>query len=159
MPRKPVKARRGPRTVRQAEQDVYGDMPPEEVRCRGGHHLFARDTVLPGQGWPDSVRAWPDSSGRIKIEEPCVLCHLVWRVTRTGADQRLDAFARSHLVYDQDWVTVPQGMDRRKRTIRQVGYNRAMKKDASSLQAALDRTERAGALPVQPVRFQHAAGD
>ena len=71
----------------------------------------------------------------------------------------LDAFAKTHLVYDEDWVSVPQGLDRRKRTIRAEGYRRAVKKNASSLQAALSRTERAGALPVQPVRFQHAAGD
>ena len=159
MPTKSARPRRGPRTVQQAAEDVYRDMPPEEVRCRGGHHLFARDTVLPGEPWPDSVQAWPDQQGRIKIQEPCVLCHLVWRVTKTGVDQMLDAFAKTHLVYDEDWVSVPQGLDRRKRTIRAEGYRRAVKKNASSLQAALSRTERAGALPVQPVRFQHAAGD
>jgi len=157
MPRRSVP--RGPRTVEQAAEDVYRDMPPEEVRCRGGHHRFARDTMLPGEEWPDSVRAWPDAQGRIKIEEPCVDCRLVWRITKTGVDQALDAFAKSHLVYDEDWVVVPQGLDRRKRTIRQHGYFRAAKKDARSLRVALDRTERAGALPVQPVRFQHAAGD
>lgn len=157
----PTKARprRGPRTVQQAAEDVYADMPAAEVRCRGAHHLFARDTVLPGQAWPDSVQAWPDSQGRIKIQEPCTLCGLVWRITRTGVDQMLDAFTKSYLVYDGDWVSVPQGLDRRKRTIRQHGYERAAKKDARSLQAALSRTERAGALPVQPVRFQYAAGD
>lgn len=158
MPRNSSRPRRGPRTVEQAAADVYADMPPEEVRCRAGHHLFARDTVLPGQPWPDSVRAWPDNQGRIKIQEPCVLCQLCWRITKTGVDQLLDAFAKTYLVYDPEWVSVPQGMDRRKRTIRAEGYRRAERKDARSLQAALDRTERAGVLPVQPVRFQHAAG-
>jgi hypothetical protein len=134
-------------------------MPPEEVRCRAGWHRWARDTVLPGQPWPDSVRAWPDREGRIRIQDPCVACGLAWRVTKTLPGGELDAFAKSGIVYDPGWVSVPQGMDRRKRTIRQEGYRRAGKKDARSLQAALSRTERAGVLPVQPVRFQHAAGD
>jgi hypothetical protein len=134
-------------------------MPPEEVRCRAGWHRWARDSVLPGQPWPEEVRAWPDREGRIKIEDPCLACRMAWRVTKTGVDQLLDAFAKTSIVYDEDWVSVPQGMDRRKRTIRAEGYRRAEKKDARSLQAALSRTERAGALPVQPVRFQHAAGD
>jgi len=132
------------------------DMPPEEVRCRGGHHRWARDTVLPGEAWPDSVRAWPMEDSRIKIQDPCVDCGMAWRITRTGFGGELDAFAKSYIVYSEEWVTIPQGLDRRKRTIRAEGHRRAGRKNARHLQAALDRTERQGSLPVQPVRFAHA---
>lgn len=134
---------RGNTALRAADPDLekaLRDMPPEEVRCRSGHHRFARDTVLPGQQWPDSVRAWPDGEGRIKIEDPCVDCKMVWRITKTGYDGQLDAFAKPYLVYDEDWVRIPQGLDRRKRTVRAEGYRRSRAKDSASLQRALDRT-------------------
>jgi hypothetical protein len=152
MPRQSVP--RGPRTVEQAAEDVYRSMPAEEVRCRGGHHRFARDTVLPGQPWPESVRAWPDDQGRVRIEDPCVDCGLCWRVIKSLPGGELDAFARPAIVYDPDWVRVPQGLDRRKRTIRQEGYRRGHKKDQASIQQALNRTSRRGHVP--QTTFRHA---
>jgi len=132
-------------------------MPPEEVRCRSAHHRWARDTVLPGQPWPDSVRAWSMEDGRIKIQDPCMDCGMAWRITRTGHGGELDAFsARSYIVYSEEWVTISRGLDRRKKTIRSEGDRRGRKKNAQHLQRALDRTARQGALPVQPVRFAHA---
>lgn len=133
---------------------VLAEMPAREVRCRAGNHWWARDTVLPGEPWPDVVRAWPDNQGRIRIEDPCVKCGLAWRVTKTGPDGELDAFARTSIVYDEDWVSVPQGLDRRKRTIRAEGYRRGAKRNQSSLQAALARTERQGNVP--QVQFRGA---
>jgi hypothetical protein len=112
--------------------------------------------VLPEDPWPSVVRAWPTGDGRIKIEDPCVDCHLAWRVTRTGYDGVLDAFAPSHIVYHEDWVRVPQGLDRRKRTIRREGDRRGQRQNTASLAAALARTEQSGGQPVQPVRFAHA---
>jgi hypothetical protein len=135
---------------------ILAQMPREEVRCRRGHHRWARDTVLPEDPWPNVVRAWPTGDGRIKVEDPCVDCGLAWRVTRTGYDGALDAFARSHIVYHEDWVRVPQGLDRRKRTIGREGDRRGKKQNTASLAAALARTEQSGAQPVQPVRFAHA---
>jgi hypothetical protein len=126
------------------------DMPPEEVRCRSGWHRWARDTVLPGEAWPDSVRAWPDNQGRIKIEDPCLDCGLAWRVTKTLPGGEMDAFAVAHIIYDKDWVRVPQGQDRRKRTIRQEGYRRAAKKNSAQLHQALNRTAARGAEPHVP---------
>jgi len=137
-------------------EQALRDMPPEEVRCRAGHHRWARDTVLPGQPWPDSVRAWSMEDGRIKIQDPCVDCGMAWRITRTGFGGKLDAFAKSYIVYGDEWVTIPQGLDRRKRTIRAEGDRRAARKNSQYLQRALDRTARQGVLPVQPVRFAHA---
>jgi hypothetical protein len=55
-------------------------------------------------------------------------------------------------------VTIPQGLDRRKRTIRAEGDRRGRKKNSQYLQAALDRTARQEVQPVQPVRFAHAGG-
>jgi hypothetical protein len=138
---------------------VLADMPPEEVRCRAGNHYWARDSVLPGQPWPDVVRAWPWRYGRYRIEDPCLKCSMAWRVTLTGVDGELDAFARTHIVYDPDWVRVPQGLDRRKRTIRREGYRRGAKKNKTSLKDALARTvEREQAPQSLHPRFQSASG-
>lgn len=136
--------------------EKLAEMPREEVRCRGVHHRWARDTVLPGDPWPNVVRAWPAGDGRIKIEDPCVDCYLAWRVTKTGYDGVLDPYARSHIVYHEDWVRIPQGLDRRKGTIRREGQRRGKNQENASLAAALTRTEESGVQPVQPVRFAHA---
>lgn len=154
MPRKPFEP-----YLRLADPVLAGklrDMPGAEVRCRGVHHRWARDTVLPGEPWPDVVRAWPTKDGRVKIQDPCVDCSLAWRVTKTLPGGELDPFARSNIVYDADWVTVPQGLDRRKGTIRAEGYRRGKKRNKNQLQAALARTADRGLEPVQPVRFAHA---
>jgi hypothetical protein len=144
--------------VEPALESALRDMPPEEVRCRSAYHRWARDTVLPGQPWPSSVRAWPMSDGRIKIQDPCTDCGMAWRITRTGPGGDLDAFAKPYIVYGDEWVTIPQGLDRRKRTIRAEGDRRGRKKNSQYLQAALDRTARQEVQPVQPVRFAHAGG-
>lgn len=156
-------ARRGTsRRLRAADaglETALRDMPAEEVRCRSGWHRWARDSVLPGEEWPDVVRVWPDKDGRFRIEDPCLDCWLAWRVTKTMPGGELDAFAKSSIIYDRDWVPIPLGLDRRKRTIRAEGYRRAGKSTRTQLRAAMARTAAQGAEPQKvPVRFQSAAG-
>jgi hypothetical protein len=143
------------RIVEPALESALRDMPPEEVRCRSARHRWARDTVLPGDEWPSSVLAWPAGDGRIKIQDPCLDCGLAWRITRTGPGGEMDALARSYIVYSPEWVSIPQGLDRRKRTIRAEGDRRGRRKNQQHLQRALDRAARQGVQPVQPVRFSH----
>jgi len=128
------------RTEDQELTTILNEMPDEEVRCRMGKHDWALDSVLPGQAWPDVVRAWPGQLGAFRIEDPCLRCGLAWRVLDTRAGGELDAAAKISIHYDPDWVKVPQGYDRRKRRIRQEYNRRSGPKQAAQVRQAASRT-------------------
>jgi hypothetical protein len=128
------------RTEDQELTVILNEMPDEEVRCRMGKHDWALDSVLPGEAWPDIVRAWPGRLGVFRIEDPCLRCGLAWRVFDTLPDAELDADAKISIHYDPDWVKVPQGYDRRKRRIRREYNRRSGKKQAVQVRRAVTRT-------------------
>jgi hypothetical protein len=128
------------RTEDQELTVILNEMPDEEVRCRMGKHDWALDSVLPGDLWPDVVRAWPGQLGVFRIEDPCLRCGLVWRVMDTLADGEMDAEAKIGIHYGPDWVKVPQGYNRRKRRIRQEYYRRSGKKQAVQVRRVATRT-------------------
>jgi hypothetical protein len=142
------------RTEDQELTGILNEMPDLEVLCRTGWHRWALDEVMPGESWPDVVRAWPQRRGVFRIEEPCVKCGLAWRITDTLAGGTMDPFAVSRIVYDREWVTIPQGYKRGKRRIRQELYRRRGADDtAAQLERAAARTaaDEEAAAPAAPV--------
>jgi hypothetical protein len=148
-----LRAVREARTVDRELEGILGEMPAEEVRCRMGYHRWARDSVLPGVPWPASVRAWPDGRGGYRIEDPCLNCELVWRVTETLPGGEMDPYAAPRLVYDADWVTVPAGYSRGKKLLRAEFYRRSGNGLASQIRQAVARTT---AEPAKEIRFSGA---
>jgi hypothetical protein len=129
------------RTEDQELTGILNEMPDLEVLCRTGWHRWALDEVMPGESWPDSVRAWPGRRGAFRIEEPCVKCGLTWRITDTLPGGRMDPFAVTRIVYDREWVTIPQGFKRGKRRIRQELYRRrGDEQTAAQVEEAAART-------------------
>jgi hypothetical protein len=145
------------RTEDQELTGILNEMPDLEVLCRTGWHRWALDEVMPGESWPDVVRAWPQRRGVFRIEEPCVKCGLAWRITDTLAGGRMDPFATSRIVYDREWVAIPQGYKRGKRRIRQELYRRrGADNTAAQLELAAARTAADEEVVVQapaPVKF------
>jgi hypothetical protein len=129
------------RTEDQELTGILNEMPDLEVLCRTGWHRWALDEVMPGESWPDVVRAWPQRRGVFRIEEPCVKCGLAWRITDTLPGGRMDPFAVSRIAYDREWVTIPQGYKRGKRRIRQELYRRRGEEQTTAqVEAAAART-------------------
>jgi hypothetical protein len=65
----------------------------------------------------------------------------------------MDPYASSRLVYDADWVTVPQGYSRRKRRLREEYYRRMGGGLAAQIGQAVARTT---AEPAKEIRFSEA---
>jgi hypothetical protein len=146
------------RTEDQELTVVLNEMPDGEVRCRAAWHQWALDDVMPGESWPDSVRAWPQRRGVFRIEEPCVKCGLAWRITDTLSGGRMDPFATSRIDYDREWVSIPQGFKRGKRRIRQELYRRrGVDNTAEQLRMAAERTEADEVSVEQAIRTAPAA--
>lgn len=142
------------RTEDQELIGILNDMPDAEVRCRAGWHRWALDSVMPGESWPDVVRAWPGRLGVFRIEDPCTECGLAWRIMDTLPGGEMDPYAQTRVVYDQEWVTIPQGYKRGKRRIRQEMYRRrGQVQTTAQVRAAAARTaadEEAVAQPAAP---------
>jgi hypothetical protein len=141
---------------------ILRSMPIGEVMCRSGRHRYGLDETLPGQAWPDTVRAWPADGGAYRIEDACLLCGLAWRVFYTGPNGELDPWAPYSTHYDRDWVSIPQEYDRTKAMLRSEKYRRAGRGVAAQLRRvaartlAEDRKQDRGQAPA--ARFSHGAG-
>lgn len=149
------------RTEDQELTVVLNDMPDEEVRCRAAWHRWALDSVMPGEAWPDVVRAWPGQRGVFRIEDPCTECGLAWRIIDTLPGGEMDPFAVTRVVYDRAWVAIPQGYKRGKRRIRAEMYRRrGGAQTTAQLQEAAARTaadEEAVAAAAPPMKFSGAS--
>ncbi len=132
---------------------VLNDMPDGEVRCRAAWHQWALDDVMPGETWPDVVRAWPQRRGAFRIEDPCTRCGLAWRIIDTLPGGKMDPFAVARVIYDREWVPIPQRFRRGKRRIRAELYRRRGVDDtAEQLRMAAERTEADEASVEQAIR-------
>lgn len=135
------------------EVSVYNDMSDEEVTCRAGTHKWALDSVLPGEAWPDVVRAWPGTLGVYRIEDPCLVCDLVVRVMDTLPGGEMDPDFQFSYVYARNWVSVPMHLKRGKRRSRQEKFRRIGKKAPVQVKAAARRTAASERATPPPARF------
>lgn len=144
MPAKRGNVRRLPTRLTEDQEltVILNDMPDEEVRCRmRGRHRYAMDSVLPGQAWPDVIRAWPGKLGAFRIEDPCLDCELAWRVIETGVSGDMTGDLVITLHYDAQWVTVPQGYGRTgPRRMRSEYNRRGGKRQSAQLSKVVSRT-------------------